>query len=64
MTKVSQIHALMAVFEKTLIDREDIEKLKKSGMTLNMFLAKIARKIILNIDDLIGPDHLISEMMK
>ena len=54
LSKLSEIHALMAIFEKNRIDRPDQELLDKSNMTQYVFLAKIGKKIVITIDDLAG----------
>lgn len=63
-SKLSQTHAVMAVFEKTTMDRTDTELLAKMKMTKTFFLSKIARKVLDNISEMLGPDHLLMVFMK
>lgn len=63
MSKVTQTHAVMSIFEKTIHDEADTELLAKNNMTQNYFIAKIAKKVLDNIHELIDSDHLLDSML-
>mmetsp|Transcript_47887 Transcript_47887/g.35103 ORF Transcript_47887/g.35103 Transcript_47887/m.35103 type:complete len:96 (+) Transcript_47887:109-396(+) len=54
----------MAFFEKMLMDRPDKELLEKQNLTQYQLNAKIGKKVVLNIDDLIQKDRMLNIMLQ